>query len=46
MSGSHKKTVDKFTDIVNDRHVHHLEQVLEENVEKHENKKIIYRLFS
>jgi D-lyxose ketol-isomerase len=43
MSGSHKHTVDQFTHIVNSRHVHHLEKVLEENVEKTENSKTAFK---
>ena len=39
----HKKTVDHFTQIVNSRHVHHLDQVLEENVEKIENSKVAFK---
>ncbi len=42
MSGSHKQTVDQFTHTVNSRHVHHLDKVLEEHVEKKENSKIVF----
>ncbi|CAF1016932.1 unnamed protein product [Rotaria sp. Silwood1] len=43
MSDSYKKTVEQFTKIVNARHVHHLDNVLEENVEKIENSKVAYQ---
>jgi hypothetical protein len=42
MSESHKKTVDQFTHAVNGRHVHHLDQVLDPNVEKKENSKVVF----
>lgn len=42
MSGSHKETIDQFTHIVNSRHVHHLEKVLDEHVEKKENSKTAF----
>ncbi|CAF1394292.1 unnamed protein product [Rotaria sordida] len=43
MSDSYKKTVEQFTEIINARHVNHLDKVLEENVEKSENSKVIYK---
>ncbi len=43
MSGSHKHTIEQFTQIVNARHVHHLDKVLADNVEKKENSKIAFK---
>jgi len=43
MSGSRKHTVDQFTHIVNSRHIHHLEKIFQENVEKTENSKIVFK---
>ena len=43
MPESHKKAVEQFTEIVNSRHVHHLDKVLDDNVEKQENSKIAYK---
>ena len=43
MSGSHKHVIEEFTKTVNDRHVHHLDKVLEHDVEKRENSKVVYK---
>ncbi|CAF3096886.1 unnamed protein product [Rotaria sp. Silwood2] len=43
MSQSYRKTVELFTETVNARHVNHLDKVLEENVEKIENCKVVYK---
>ena len=43
MSNSYEKVVDELTQIVNSRHIHHLEKVLEENVQKQENHKVVYK---
>jgi hypothetical protein len=42
MSGSHKDTIEQFTHIVNSRHVHHLDKVLDDNVEKTSNSKTAF----
>jgi hypothetical protein len=42
MSGSHTKTIEQFTQTVNDRHVHHLDKVLDDNVEKKSNSKTVF----
>jgi hypothetical protein len=42
MSEAHKKIVNELVHIVNSRHVHHLEKVFEENVEKQENTKTAF----
>ncbi|UJR29544.1 hypothetical protein I4U23_010761 [Adineta vaga] len=43
MSGSHKSTVEQFTQIVNARHVNHLEKVFDVNVTKQENTKTVFK---
>lgn len=43
MSHSHKEIVEKLTSTINARHVNHLDHVLEENVEKIENNKVVFK---
>ncbi len=43
MPESQRKTVEQFTEFVNSHHVHHLHKVLEDNVEKQDNSKIVYK---
>ncbi|CAF0858853.1 unnamed protein product [Adineta steineri] len=42
MSGSHKNTVEQFTQTINNRHVNHLDNVLDNNVEKKDNTKTVF----
>ncbi|CAF0858871.1 unnamed protein product [Adineta steineri] len=42
MTGSHKEKIEQFVQMVNNRDVNHLDNVLDNNVEKKENSKTIY----
>jgi len=42
-SQSHKDLIDHFTEAVNARHVHKLDDFLDENVEKISNSKAVYK---
>ena len=39
---SHKATIEHFAEVVNDRHVHHLENLLEADVQKTVNSKVVF----
>jgi hypothetical protein len=43
MSDLHKDIIEQFIQTVNGRHVNHLEKVLDENVEKYSDSKILYK---
>jgi len=42
-SQSHKTTIEYFTDAVNKRHIHKLDELLDENIEKILNSKAVYK---
>jgi hypothetical protein len=43
MSKSHKDTIELFTDTVNSRHIQDLDKVIDENIQKYINSKIVYQ---
>jgi hypothetical protein len=42
-SQSHKTTIEYFTEAVNKRHIHKLDELLDENIEKILNSKAVYK---